>query len=160
MSINLFIGIDPGSCGGIAFKDGDHIEAFSFERMTERDIMDIIVEKTLSVNAFCYLERAQPLPSKMRGGIASFKLGHSYGFLRGILAGLKIPFDTVTPQAWQKALGCLTRGDKNVSKEAAQRLFPGVKVTHATADALLIAYYGYTKERTAISPGNRETNKS
>jgi hypothetical protein len=48
---------------------------------------------------------------------------------------------------WQKSLGCLTHGDKNVSKAAAQRLFPGMKITHATADALLIAYYGYTKER-------------
>lgn len=147
MSISLFIGIDPGACGGIAFKGDRNIEAFSFERMTERDIMDIIVEKTLNVNAFCYLERSQPLPAKMRGGISSFKLGHSYGFLRGILTGLKIPYDTVTPQVWQKSLGCLTRGNKNVSKAAAQRLFPGVKVTHGNADALLIAYYGYTQER-------------
>jgi hypothetical protein len=35
-----------------------------------------------------------------------------------------------------------TKGDKNVSKRRAQELFPQLKVTHATADALLIAEYG------------------
>jgi hypothetical protein len=37
---------------------------------------------------------------------------------------------------------CLTKGDKNVSKAAAQRLWPKLKITHANADALLIAEYG------------------
>jgi hypothetical protein len=36
-------------------------------------------------------------------------------------------------------MGCLTKGDKNVSKSRAQELFPSIKVTHAIADALLIA---------------------
>jgi len=54
----------------------------------------------------------------------------------------KVPFDTVTPQTWQKALRCLSRGDKNVTKSRAQGLFPNVfKITHANADALLLAHY-------------------
>jgi hypothetical protein len=63
------------------------------------------------------------------------------------LTAAQIPFERVRPAAWQKALGCLTGGDKNVSKRRAQELFPQLKVTHATADALLIAYYG-TKQIT------------
>jgi hypothetical protein len=39
-------------------------------------------------------------------------------------------------------MGCLTKGDKNVSKKRAQELFPSIKCTHATSDALLIAEYG------------------
>jgi len=39
-------------------------------------------------------------------------------------------------------LGCLSKGDKNVTKAKAQEQFPNIKVTHATADALLIALYG------------------
>ncbi len=35
----------------------------------------------------------------------------------------------------------LTKGDKNVSKRRAQELFPALKVTHAIADALLIAEF-------------------
>ena len=53
-----------------------------------------------------------------------------------------IPFETVTPAKWQGAMGCRTKGDKNVTKRKAQDLFPGVKVTHAIADALLIAEWG------------------
>lgn len=36
-------------------------------------------------------------------------------------------------------MGCLTKGDKNISKARAQQLFPTAKITHATADALLLA---------------------
>jgi hypothetical protein len=39
-------------------------------------------------------------------------------------------------------MGCLTKGDKNVSKRKAQELFPSTKVTHAIADSMLIAAYG------------------
>ena len=38
---------------------------------------------------------------------------------------------------------CLTKGDKNVTKSAAQRLYPDRKITHADADAILIARYCY-----------------
>ena len=51
------------------------------------------------------------------------------------------PFDRVLPQTWQGKMGCRTGGDKNISKAAAQRLFPKVTVTHAIADALLLAEY-------------------
>ncbi len=70
-----------------------------------------------------------------------FKFGASYGFLKGLLVGMQIEFEEVTPQKWQKAMGCMTKGDKNVSKSAAQRLFPREKVVHATADAMLIAEF-------------------
>ena len=54
---------------------------------------------------------------------------------------LQDPFEEVAPQVWQKVLGCLSRGDKNVTKAKAQQLFPAIKVTHAIADALLLAEY-------------------
>jgi hypothetical protein len=58
------------------------------------------------------------------------------------LTAAGIPFERVRPQAWQKAMGCMSKGDKNITKRKAQELFPQIKVTHATADALLIATYG------------------
>jgi hypothetical protein len=61
--------------------------------------------------------------------------------LQAVLTALRVPYERVRPQAWQKAMGCLTKGDKNVSKRRAQELFPSLKVTHATADALLIAEF-------------------
>ncbi len=57
------------------------------------------------------------------------------------LVAAGIAFDEVTPQRWQKMLGCRSKGDKNVTKRRAQDLFPQVRVTHALADALLLAEY-------------------
>jgi len=39
-------------------------------------------------------------------------------------------------------MSCRTKGDKNVSKHAAQKLWPHLKITHRDADARLIAEYG------------------
>ncbi len=77
-----------------------------------------------------------------QGVTSSFTFGKNYGFLIGLLTAIQIPFKFVTPQQWQKGMQCLTKGDKNVSKSAAQRLWPKVKVTHAIADSMLIAEYG------------------
>jgi hypothetical protein len=58
------------------------------------------------------------------------------------LTAAGIPFTRIRPQVWQKKLGCMTKGNKNITKQKAQELFPSIKVTHAIADALLIATYG------------------
>lgn len=58
-----------------------------------------------------------------------------------LLASQSVPFEEVTPAKWQGALGCRSKGDKNVTKRKAQELFPEVKMTHAIADAYLLAEY-------------------
>lgn len=68
-----------------------------------------------------------------------FVFGQGFGFLRGLLTANEIPFELVAPHKWQKDMGCLTKGDKKISRAAAQRLYPAVKITHAIADALLIS---------------------
>ena len=57
------------------------------------------------------------------------------------LTAVKVPYTLVRAPAWQKAMGCLTHGDKNISKRRAEQLFPSVKMTHALSDALLIAEF-------------------
>jgi hypothetical protein len=84
----------------------------------------------------------------MQGIVGTFTFAQGYGVLRGILRALEIPIVDVRPQDWQRVNGCMTRGNKNISKERAVRVFPQIpKVTHATADALLIANYGYKISR-------------
>lgn len=114
---------------------------------TERDVWEWL-QGALGGSDFAYIERVHSMPKQ--GVASSFTFGRSYGFLRGCLIASGIPFEEVTPQTWQKALGCLSRGDKNVTKAKAQQLFPSLKITHATADALLIAEYGRrTRKATA-----------
>lgn len=108
---------------------------------TERDIADWLAEHD---DAVAYIEKVHSMPKQ--GVASSFTFGRGFGVLIGALAALRIRYEFVTPQTWQKAMGCMSKGDKNVTKAAAQRLFPQVKVTHAIADALLIAEYGRRTE--------------
>ena len=80
--------------------------------------------------------------SPQMGVRSAFTFGQSFGMAEMLLTCLGIPFERGRPQVWQRSLGCLTGGDKNVTKRRAQQLFPGVRITHANADALLIAEYG------------------
>lgn len=57
------------------------------------------------------------------------------------IAAHQVPFTEVTPQKWQRAMGCLSGGDKNVTKARAQQLWPTLKLTHANSDAYLLAEY-------------------
>lgn len=138
----IFLGIDPGQSGGIAaVADGCPPVAWKIPE-TERDVWSIIqgYGPAGMAPAFAMIERVHSMPKQ--GVASSFKFGRSYGFLRGCLVASGIPFEEVSPQVWQKALNCRSGGDKNVTKARAQQLFPTLKITHAKADALLLAEYG------------------
>lgn len=136
--MKYYLGIDPGVSGGLAIvnEDGHLIGANGFKNLTEDDINDIFATNTFD---FAILEKVHSMPKQ--GVKSTFTFGQSYGFLRGLMAAHKIKRDFVTPQKWQKEMGCLSRGDKNVTKSKAQQLFPKWKMTHAIADAALLAEY-------------------
>jgi len=132
------IGIDPGWSGGIAMV-GDEVKAEKFTGRTEKDICEVVAAYLKGANVV-FIEKVHAMPGQ---GVSSmFKFGHITGMLRGCIFNSKVPMHEVTPQKWQRTLNCLTKGDKNVTKSRAQMLYPYLKVTHATADALLIATYG------------------
>jgi hypothetical protein len=144
----ILLGIDPGKGGAIAALSSCVTKFYEVCKLdqTEADICAWI-EELLTDNIgdmqgfFALIEKVHAMPQSMRGGVASFKLGVSYGFLRGLLTARKIPFDEISSQKWQRVMRCLSHGDKNITKAKAQQFFPHVKVTHANADALLIAEY-------------------
>ena len=144
MKHQTIIGVDPGANGGIAWiTDGKSC----VEKMpdTLQDLWDLVVSISLEAGTGgtgirAYIEQVSSSPQM--GVVSAFSFGRGYGNLEMALTAAGIPFERVRPQVWQKVLGCMTKGDKNVSKRKAQELFPDRKVTHATADALLIAYYG------------------
>lgn len=143
----LIAGIDPGSSGGLAVLniDGQLLGTYKFKNMTERDIWDALTEYPIAI---AYLEKVHTMPGQ--GVASSGKFMGNYGLLRGLLIAGDIPFENPTPQRWQKSINCMTGGDKNVTKRKAQELFPGHKITHAIADAILIAEYG-RRERLFLS---------
>ena len=142
-----YIGIDPGGSGGIAILEEHLVSGTKLYTIhtcklseTEQDMWTWLNETVNMLDAFATIEQVHSMPQQ--SSQSGFTFGRSYGFLIGLLTAISIPYKFVTPQKWQKGMQCLTKGDKNVSKAAAQRLWPQVKMTHAIADALLIAEYG------------------
>lgn len=137
-----YIGVDPGKSGAIAFlRDGKWWAVKNSTTLT--DLSDAL-DDAWDGGAYAVIETVHSSPQM--GVKSAFTFGQSFGQLEALLVANKIPFDRVRPQAWQKDLQCLTKGDKNVSKRKAQELFPnGDKITHATADALLLAEFARRK---------------
>lgn len=140
------IGIDPGKNGAMAVIDTNItansgvIDVKKFSNATESEICDFFRVYAEQKISFAYIEKVHTMPKQ--GIVSAFTFGKNFGFLIGCLTCLKIPFEFVSPQKWQKDLGCLSKGDKNVTKTKAQQLFPNIKCTHSDSDALLIAEFG------------------
>jgi len=133
------MGIDPGQSGGIVIINNDGlVESYKMPE-TERDIYDLLESYKIS-NPIVWLEKVHAMPKQ--GVSSTWKFAANYNFIRGVIIALKYPLYDVPPVKWQRALGCLSGGNKNIPKAKAQQLFPQLKITLNIADALLIAYYG------------------
>lgn len=126
--------------------DGSLIRSWKMPE-TDGDLWELLSDEDLGGDCTDFLritiEKVGAMPGQ---GVAStFKFGVSYGTLRGMATALQVPVTYVAPGVWQRKLGCLTKGDKNISKRAAQERWPEQRWTHATADAALIAEYGRLK---------------
>ena len=156
-----FLGIDPGASGGVALLDDSgailHAQAMP---QTPTDVADAIRAWAIGdagTETYATLERVQAWAGSPMGKAACFAFGRGYGHLEMALLMLELPHQIIPPQKWQAYLNCLTHGDKAVTKACAQRLWPRHKITHAIADALLIAEYG---RRTHQGPhGEKESRK-
>ncbi len=131
----IYVGIDPGNSGAVAWLDNGAPHATPLKNLTERDIFDLLDD--LESPTLCAIEHVHSMPRQ--GVSSSFKFGMSYGSLRMAVIAAKIPLISVSPSKWMGDLNCRTKGDKNVTKRKAQELYPQLKITHAIADALLIA---------------------
>ena len=141
----LVLGIDPGQSGGLAFlSDQTSSDFVAVYPMPEslRDTADIIEEYHHKI-VLAVLENVHSMPKQ--GVSSTFKFGKSAGFLEGLLVGMRIPYELVSPQKWTKALnlsgGAPGTEKKNLHKARAQQWYPNLKLTHATSDALLLATY-------------------
>jgi crossover junction endodeoxyribonuclease RuvC len=135
-----YIGLDPGVSGSVCAITPNGPIAHKMPD-TDRDLLDLLKSVVFSNDgkAVAVLEQVSAMPKQ--GVTSCFTFGEGYGKLQMALMAAEIPYEKCRPQKWMKALGCMSRGDKNVTKARAQELFPQLKITHAIADGLLIATY-------------------
>ena len=136
----FFLGIDPGADGAIALVNnvGEYQDCVCARKVTPTD-MYLFLKKYQGDIPYGVLEKVSSSPQQ--GVKSAFSFGVSFGFVRGLLVCNAVSYEEASPVKWMKAMNCMTGGNKNVTKAAAQRLWPTCKITHANADALLIAEY-------------------
>lgn len=143
--------IDPGASGGIVEVDTKG-RVVSYAMPDDHDLKENIrafkrIADVDGEECIAYMELVGGfIHGKKLPGSAMFNFGNGYGCIRGMLMMADIPFVLVRPQDWQVGIPGV-RGEKEKAdrkraiKEHAARLFPNLKVTLKTADALCLALY-------------------
>lgn len=137
-----YYGIDPGITNGAwaVITDDDTIQPHwePFVDCTVASMGQQLQEWSGLVRGA--LERVDVMP-RQKG---RDKLVYHNGQLEGICYMLGVPFQVSRARAWRSELGLPPVSDakkrKHANKEAAERLFPGCKVTTTNCDALLLAW--------------------
>lgn len=152
----MIIAIDPGVAGGFAWgipggeltcepmppTEGDTLALLQHAKIRAGDYPIIAVMEQLT-GWFPKFRRKSDGQDVAVPSANAFALGVKYGMLQGMVMALGIRLEMVTARKWQKITGLskegLSRTEwKGKLKALAQRLYPDVKITLKTADALLI----------------------
>jgi hypothetical protein len=142
--VRVYIGIDPGASGGIAAinEQGEIVACEKWINEIQANYHLASLEQSFS-QLHCVIEQVSAMPGNGVAGM--FRFGENFGMWQGLLVAHRIPFRKVRPQVWQKEIhgrkGLKGTPLKQLLKAEAQRRFPSLKITNATADAILIADY-------------------
>ena len=155
----VYIGIDPGKTGAVAFIDDcqgepDHISLHDMPlddsgRVDACGLLNRL--QNAGGHVICFLEKSQAMPGQ--GVTSTFNYGTGYGSILACLQIANVPFQEVHPMSWKKEF-TLVKKDKSDSVAVASRLFPqafsrlrrekrggGEILLHGRAEALLLAEY-------------------
>ena len=151
----MLIAIDPGLSGAIACMVDGKVHAYKMPD-TPKDIFLLILSMKTD-DAFCWIEQVGAyMPGN--SGPAAVKFARHCGHLDMALLSAGIPYDTVLPRKWEhwligapnyppipddisdkeqeRILAKRKQERKNKIKIKVQGLYPDLKVTLKTADAL------------------------
>jgi crossover junction endodeoxyribonuclease RuvC len=155
------IAFDPGQKGGIAIRSQGITTAHPMPLAGK--ILDLpLIANLIRLHSpsIAVIEKVGAMPGQ--GVTSTFTFGMGYGQLQGLLAGLGIPFELVTPQAWKKLVLAGTPKDKDAAIAYCRRAFPDVplimprcRTPHdGIADSLCILQYGIRTFLAATATAN------
>jgi crossover junction endodeoxyribonuclease RuvC len=140
----IYIGIDPGQKGAMAFIGDAGITVIPFDEGRYLGHLKVLAHPPCAAKAV--VEHVNAMPGQ--GVTSMFNFGKGFGWLLGVLDAYGIPYELVRPQKWKKEYS--VTGDKNSSIAVCKRLFPEVSLLPTTrckkdsdgmAEALLMAEY-------------------
>lgn len=142
-----YVGIDPGKSGALAIIDADgKVRIVSFDL---KEYRGILMSKIIHLDREQYtiwIEQVHAMPGQ--GVTSMFHFGENFGQICGLLVGLGLEYNLVTPAKWKKSVG--VTHDKETSIIKAEELYPEAPLLRTSrsrvpdnnrAEALLIAYY-------------------
>lgn len=157
--MTLFLGIDPGVNGALAFLDITRGALAVFDmpcdevktaKGTKRKVSHLGLASIIRPRrpVFAMVERvsAAPIQGRTQGTTSMFSFGDGFGCVKGVLAGLDIVTEYVLPARWKSVFGLL-RTDKSASRDKAKALFPAhaaefrLKKHDGRAEAAIISLY-------------------
>lgn len=160
----IYIGIDPGLDGGIAFiAENEAVPVYLFKTPViggrDYDVqgMKEILQKNQPDWCFATIENQISMPGQ--GLTSTLQTGKGFGIWLGLLAGLEIPFQVVHAKSWQTKLfaGTSPKLDTKARSEiVAKRLFP--KLDFRKSERARVANDGLT-DAACIAEYGRRTHK-
>ena len=148
----IFIGIDPGKSGGIAYIDTETKIVYTIP-YNDKALIDLCRYEGYGGNTehiMCCLEKVGAMPGQ--GVVSMFSFGQSVGYIKGVLESFRIPYQEITPQKWKREFSLTS--DKAKSAEVCRKLFPDIsllatprckKPHDGMTEALLMAEYARRK---------------
>ena len=161
----LWIGIDPGLSGAVAFiHESDSVAfidmpVFATKKGKKfRNEIDLyalqqeLAARSAGHESHLCIEAQSSRPGQ--GVSSTFTIGKNYGLLLGMIETMRMRYEVVWPAAWKKAVMAGMGDGKSESIIVATRLYPGVAddlrrvKDHNRADALLIAEFSRRQRST------------
>ena len=154
----FIVGIDPGFKGAIGFVSVEGLRHRAIPMPVVKESNKNVLDEYAIKQIFdarkkkikhVFVEKAQAMPGQ--GVTSMFNYAAGYGFLRGLLVGLDLPYTLVRPTSWKREICRDMPKGKDVSIIVVKRLWPGIclkptrrskKDSDGMADALCIAEYG------------------
>lgn len=143
----IWIGIDPGAKGAMAFIGNYITEVIPYE---PRIYIERLKGLKASDECICCIEDVHSLPRE--GVTSAHRFGRTIGWLYGVLDTIGIPYQLIKPQRWKAEFGL--NSDKATSIEVCKRLFPDLSLLRTErsrkeddnlAEAMLMALYAKRK---------------
>lgn len=142
-----FVGIDPGKSGAIAVvEDNFVVEIQNFDLLTYKMVLQKYVLTKDKDTYAIFIEDVHAMPNQ--GVTSTFHFGENFGQICGLIMGLGLKYEKVTPQMWKKELR--VTHNKQTSINRALELYPSAPLLRTKlsrtpdnnrAEALLISHY-------------------
>jgi len=153
----IFIGIDPGIQGGIAYFNSLTNEYNAIQMPTTRkQVSDYLKELKKGGECFAAIEKCSAMPGQ---GVSSmYKFGKGCGEILGICTALDFIIIEPTPQIWKKIILEGTDKSKEAAIRVSENLYPKInlipnrcrKPQDGMADAICLMHYAKIKNNIGI----------